>query len=173
MQKLNLFLHLMEITHQLIKEGVTIDNAHYALMEMDSAFDDFEQNEGVGVSDVQLEFQEVFFTLKYMPKELLHYFQTIQTFNNQNNENDIYLKPFPPQFRAETSQQVQFISGLFNILNTLLWVGITSCNNHQARTEILELFEEFEKQEDLRSAQHLTKILDENESEKNLGRFLT
>ena len=143
MIKLNLFLQLMEITHTLIEDGVTIDNAHYALMQMDSAFDDFEENEGVALSAQQENFQEIFFTLKYMPEEFKQYFQPIEAFNNLSNDNDIYLKDLPPRFRATTTEQMQLIAGLFCILNELLAAGINSCHNHQARTHINKLFHDF------------------------------
>ena len=149
MQELNLFLNIMEITHELIEDGVTIDNAHHALMRMDVVFDAFEENEG-DVSDVQLAFQEVFFTVKHMPEEFKRYFQTIESFHK---ENEIYLCDLPARFKANTIHEVQFISGLFTILNTLLSVGINSCNNHQSRTEIFKLFAEFEKDEDTINAE--------------------
>ena len=140
MQKLNLFLNLMEITHELLNDGVTVDNVHIALDQMDSVFDHFEENEGYEENSIHENFQEIFFTLKHMPEELQQYFQTIEGFHN---ENDISLKPLPPQFRATTTEQIQLIAGLFYILNELLAAGINSCNNHQARTHIVELFRDF------------------------------
>ena len=160
MQELNFFLNMMEITHELITEGVTVCNVDYARQHMDVVFDDYEENEG-DMSDVQLAFQEVFFTVKHMPEEFKQYFQTIEDFHK---ENEIYLCDLPARFKANTIHEVQFISGLFTILNTLLSVGINSCNNHQARTEIFKLFNEFEKDEDTINAECsrcLNEILEE------------
>jgi len=140
MQKLNLFLNLMEITHELLNDGVTIDNVYMALDQMDSVFDHFEENEGYDENSIQENFQEIFFTLKHMPEELQQYFQSIEGFHN---ENDISLKPLPPRFRATTTEQMQLIAGLFYTLNELLTAGINCCNNHQARTHIDELFHDF------------------------------
>jgi len=52
-------------------------------------------------------------------------------------------------------EQAQLIAGIFSILNNLLDVGITACHNHQARMQMYDLFNTFERQEDIKTAQHL------------------
>ena len=45
--------------------------------------------------------------------------------------------------------KLAFTTGLFNIINDLLEVGITSCNIHEARTQLDYLFDDFEEQDGL------------------------
>ena len=166
MTRFNLFLDLMGIIHNLVQEGVTVCNANEAHMQMESVFDDFEENEGVDDNNVSKMFEDTFFKIEHLPAELKQYCYVIDDFYK---ENEIYLEALPTQ--GTTMEQAQLIAGLFHILNNLLSVGINSCNNHQARMEILALFNNFVQQEDLKTAQHLKTLLEEQEDIKYEARF--
>ena len=155
--RLNLFLNIMETVHSLIEEGITSCSVNEAFMHIDSLFDDFEENDGIEQSKQSNRhkmFEDTFFRLEHMPEEIKQYCYTIDTFHRKN---DIYLEALPTL--GNTMEQAQLIAGIFGILNKLLEVGITSCHNHQARTELYNLFNDYMRQEDIKTAQPLKILL--------------
>ena len=156
MTKLNLFLDLMGIIHNLLEVGVTSCAAYEALMQINSVFDDFEENDGVTLPNSHKIFEDVFFTTSHMPEELQQYFHTLENFHARNK---ILLKTLPPQ--VETTEQVELMAGLFNTLNELLEAGVSSCNNYQARMKINDLFLYFLEVDDTPQAEYLEAIFED------------
>ena len=156
MTKLNLFLGLMDIIHNLHEGGITSCAAYEALIQINSVFDNFEENDGVGENSIHKVFEDVFFTTEYMPEELQQYFHTVENFHSRNK---IHLKTLPP--RVETTGQAELMAGLFNTLNELLEAGVTSCNNYQARMKINDLFLYFLEVDDTPQAEYLESIFED------------
>ena len=160
MRNLNLFLDLMGIIHNLQEVGVTGCAAYEALMQINSVFDDFEENDGVASPDSHKIFEDVFFTACHMPEELQQYFHTLENFHTRKTP---YLNALSP--RVDTTEQVELMAGVFDTLNELLEAGINACNNHQARMKINDLFFYFLEVDDTPQAEHSSTILeDENEN---------
>ena len=171
MTKLNLFLDLMGIIHNLHEVGVTSCAAYEARILINSVFDNYEENDGIALPESHRVFEDIFFTVEYMPDELQQYFHTIDNFNAKNK---IHLKALPPQARFSAVEQVGLMAGLFNVLNELLELGINACNNHQALMQINDLFDYFMEVDNTPQAEYLTTALDENEdiiSKERLNTF--
>ena len=162
MRKLNLFLDLMGIIHNLHEAGVTSCAAYEALMQINSVFDDFEENDGITLPDSHKIFEDVFFTAEHMPEELQQYFHTLENFHTRKTP---YLKTLLPQ--VETTEQVELMAGLFNTLNELLEVGVNACNNHQARIKINDLLNYFMEVEDMTHAEYSRTILEDENKDLN------
>ena len=160
MRRLNLFLDLMSIVHNMVEEGVSNYSVNEALEQLDSVFDDFEENDGIEENNMHKMFEDTFFKIEHMPEELKQYCHTIDTLHR---ESDIYLEALPTHFRRLEQVQAQLITGIFGILNKLLGIGITSCHNHQARMDLYEIFNTFTRQEDLKTAQHLKTLLEKEQ----------
>ena len=159
MTRLNLFLNLMDIIHNLLQNGVTCCNVEEARTSMDNVWDKFEEDEGVPISDRQRSFEDTFFNVMYLPEEIKQYCYTIEGFHTGN---EIYLEALPIQC-GDNVEQFQLIVGLFKILNELLAKGINGCNNHEARTQIDDLFNCFIEVDDIIKAELFRKLLDEEE----------
>ena len=169
MTKLNLFLELMDTIHTLLEIGVTDYHAYDARLQFNSIFDNFEENDGVALPDSHKVFEDIFFTVEHMPEEFQQYFYTMDNFHSKNK---IHLKTLPPQACIETTQQAELVTGLFSILNELLEVGISACNNHQALMKINDLFDYFLEVEEI-PQDDFTTALDEDENTRDKERFNT
>ena len=164
MTRLNLFLELMEIVHNLLQDDITSCNVYEARIAMDCAFDRFEENEGLPTSDREKSFEATFFNVGHLPLEIKQYCYTIEGFHA---ENEIYLEALPSHYKAQRVEQAQLVIGLFDILNELLTKGINGSNNYEARTQIYDLFDYFSEVEDTIKAELFQKLLNEENEEVN------
>ena len=147
MTRFDLFLELTFSINHLLEGGITTTNLHEAHQMMEYSFDRFEEYDGVQLelSEMSMLLDGIDIKLLEMPSELKEYFQVLSNFVAQN---EIFLSDLPPKYGTQTTEQVQLMIGLFNILNDLLEIGMTSCHVHVARMKIDELFQSFELEED-------------------------
>ena len=143
MLQLNLFLELLEVITQLIKDGADSNTSHEARLAIDSLVADFEESQGIVIEEDKGECTEgddyslkamlnrIATKERTMPQELREYFLMVES-----PQSEIFFRGLPPLPESETPEVAKLKVEIFAVLNDLLKVGLTSCNVHQARMQL-------------------------------------
>jgi len=141
MTQLTLFMELLDVIKEVLETGATSTNIYYARLQLDTAFNKFEENDGLELSALGTILDKIAIDLLGMTPELKAYFKLIE---NAQAENEIYPHDLPS---INNSVEVaQLVSEMMDILNALLHAGVTPCTAHEAHTKLDDLFKRFEQQ---------------------------
>ena len=105
--------------------------------ELDDCFDQFEESDITGITELGAILDKVATNMAKIPNELRSHFQTIQGFQNIN---EIMLENLPPRYAYHGIEMVQLMASLFEIVNQLLDTDLIPCVIHEAHSKIDHLF---------------------------------
>lgn len=139
MTPLKLLLELLDVIQDLLEDGATSDNLSHARLQLDLAFDAFEELDGVDQSELGTLLDTIAIKLLEMPKALKDYFQLLDSFQVKNEKDP----------RDDSVEMASLVTGFLTIINDLLQTGVTPCTAHQARLQLEEQLQAFEAHENL------------------------
>ena len=105
--------------------------------ELDDCFDQFEESDITGITELGAILDKVATNMAKIPNELRSYFQTIEGFQNIN---EIILEDLPSRYTHHGIEMVQLMASLFDTVNQLLDTDLTPCVVHEAHGRIDHLF---------------------------------
>jgi len=142
MTKFDLFLDLLCSINQLLEGGLTRKNIREVRLLVNHSFDRFEERELTDISELGI-IEGVAIKALDMSKLLHDYPRVLNAFQN-------------------TARGAELMTGVFAILEELLYLGVITSNTHIARQKLASLFDTYEQGEvDIDEAEQFEDLLTE------------